>query len=88
MLGCWSSGLSPTPSAGAGLSRREGVDAAGEQHQPGEEGGDPHHHRGRVGDQLAQLVAGRKEGDEETIESTQAQSSSEPSWLDHIAAIL
>ena len=63
MLGCWSSGLRPTPSAGAGLERREGVDAAGEQHQPGEEGGDARHHRGRVGDQLAQLVAGREERD-------------------------
>ena len=41
----------------------EGVDAAGEEHQAGEEARDPGHHRGRVRDDLAQLVAGRVEGE-------------------------
>ena len=61
MLGCCSSGLRPMPSAGAGLSVANGSTSGREQHQPDEEGGDAHHHRGRPGDDLAQPVAGRVE---------------------------
>ena len=42
--------------------RREGIDVGREQHQPGEEGGDAHHHRGRPGDEVAQAAPSRPEG--------------------------
>ena len=86
MLGWRSSGFRPTPSAGTGLRRANGF--ASNSIRPVKKAPRPISTAVAQGTSSRSLLRVANRTADEAIESTQAQSSSEPSWLDHIAASL
>ena len=88
MLGCCSSGLRPTPSAGTGLSVAKGSTSGANSIRPMKKAPMPIITAVAQGTTSRSLFRVANRAALEASESTQAQSSSEPSWLDHIAASL
>ena len=88
MLGCWSSGFSPTPSTGTGLTVEKGLTPPAKSIRPVKKAAIPAITAVAYGTISRSLPRVAKSAAEAAIERTQAQSRSEPSWLDHIAASL
>ncbi len=88
MLGCCSSGVRPIPSAGAGLRVANGSTPGANSIRPVKKEAIPIITAVAQGTSSRSLLRVTYRAAPAAIESTQAQSSSEPSWLDHIAASL
>ncbi len=86
IAGCRSSGVSPTPSAGAGSSRANGL--ASNSIRPTKKAPSPISTAVAQGAISRYLLRVANRTAEEVSDSTQAHSRSEPSWLDHIAVSL